>query len=48
MSTPRAFSMSEESGSDIWANCWGEGLPRKDSNRKVSTSVTALAKLEVW
>ena len=40
--------MSEESGSDIWANLSGEGLPRKDSNRKVSTSVTALAKLEVW
>jgi len=48
VSTPRALSMSEESGSDIWANLSRGGLPRKDSNRKVSTSVAALAKLEVW
>lgn len=40
--------MSEESGSDMWANPWREGLPRKDSNRRVSTSVAAEAKLEVW
>lgn len=46
--TPRALSMSEESGSDIWVDLSVKGLPRKDSNRKVSTSVTAVAKLEVW
>ena len=40
--------MSEERGSDILANLSRVGLPRKDSNRKVSTSVAALAKLEVW
>ena len=40
--------MSEESGSDMWADFSRKGLPRKDSNRKVSTSVAAEAKLEVW
>ena len=40
--------MSEESGSDMRADVSRKGLPRRDSNRKVSTSVTAVAKLEVW
>lgn len=40
--------MSEESGSDMWADLSRKGLPRRDSNRKVSTSVTAESKFEVW
>lgn len=39
--------MSEESGSDMLADLSRNGLPRRDSKRKVSTSVTAVAKLEV-
>jgi len=48
VSTPRAFSMSEERGSDMGAGLSRKGLPRKDSSRRVSTSVAAVAKLEVW
>ena len=40
--------MSEESGSDMLTDLPRKGLPRKDSNRRVSTSVMAVAKVELW